>query len=87
MKIKKAVLLLTILIFAVLISVTNSPRIAGDFNELAYGAVCESAPAFNTIPPGLSIENKSICGRDDEKTVFKSAVSYFLEKHENSPPN
>ena len=87
MKIKKAALLLAILIFTVLISVTNSPRIAGDFNELTHGAVCDSAPALNTIPPGLSIENKSMCGRDDEKTVFKSAVSYFLEKHENSPPD
>ena len=86
MAFKKAILPLAVLVFGIAISVTNSPRFAGDVNEPAYETVCDSTCALDTVPPGLYVESNSICERDDERSVFKSAVSYFLEKHENSPP-
>ena len=86
MKFRKAIPPLVVLIFAIAISVTSSPRFAGDVNEPAYETVCDSAYVLDTITPGLLAQGSSMCDSDDEKAVFKSAVSYFLEKYENSPP-
>ena len=87
MKLKRVILSLAVLAFAIAISSAFSPRVAGDVNEPVYETVCDSAITLSTVvPPDLSVQDNSICGRSDKKTVFKSAISYFLEKHENSPP-
>ena len=86
MKLKRVILSLAVLAFAIAISSAFSPRVAGDVNEPVYETICDSAITLSTVPPDLSVQDNSIRGRSDKKTVFKSAISYFLEKHENSPP-
>ena len=75
-----------ILIFGIAIAITFSLRAACDVNEIAYESVCENTLLVNAIPPDFPAQDKTGCDKNDSKTVFVSAMSYFLEKYENSPP-
>ena len=86
MTIGKAVSPAAILIFGIVIAVTFSLRTACDVNELGYEAACENTSSIDAIMPAFFRQGKINCDKNDTNIAFKSAVSYFLEKHENSPP-
>lgn len=86
MTLGKAVSPTAILIFGIAIAVAFSLRAACDVNELAYETACENTSSIDTITPAFFSQSKMNCDKNDTNTAFKSAVSYFLEKHENSPP-
>jgi hypothetical protein len=86
MTLRKTVSLAAILIFGIAIAVTFSLRTACDVNELAYETACENNSFIDAMMPAFFTQDKINCDTNDTNTAFKSAVSYFLEKHENSPP-
>lgn len=75
-----------ILIFGVVIAVTFSLRAACDVNELTSETACENTLSIDTTTPAFFSGSKINCDKNDTNTAFKSAVSHFLEKYENSPP-
>ena len=75
-----------VIIFGIVISIVFFLRTSCEANELVLDPACGNVPVINTMPTELPAQNRIGCDKDDQKTVFESVISYFLEKLESSPP-
>ena len=77
---------MAIIIFGIIISIVFFLRATCEANELFYGPICDNIPMAGIFSPDFPSYNNVSYNKYDKKVTFKSAIAYFLERYENSPP-